>query len=129
MAFLCHANRKGTCEGLGESTVNWLATKASFQRPYKDQILILLDFYAWCKANMDFTDFYFFNKEQHQEVQRCFLTTKKIPETQRFHCFLPISNGQILVKLLSQSQTSQKLSLIKKIFHSNNLSSWSFMHK
>ena len=85
--------------GKGGGTINRLAARASFQRPYKDQILTSLFFYTRCKTNTNSTEFYFFNMEQHQEeVHRRFLTAKKIPGIQRFHCFLPLPDGQIFVK-------------------------------
>ena len=42
--FYATAHGKGVCDGLGE-TVKWLATKASLQRPYNDQIMTPLQLF------------------------------------------------------------------------------------
>ena len=66
------------------------------------------------------------NMEQHQEEQRFkknVLAAKRIPGTQRFYCFLPLSNKQILVKVFLQNEIQQNFLLIKEIYLSNDFSS------
>ena len=49
--FFATSHGKGPWDGLG-GTVKRLATKASLQRPYKDQIMNVQQLYLWSKENI-----------------------------------------------------------------------------
>ena len=49
--FSATSHGKGACDGLG-GTVKRLATKASLQRPYEEQIITLFQLFQWASSNI-----------------------------------------------------------------------------
>lgn len=109
--FYATAHGKGVCDGLG-GTVKRLATKASLQRPYTNQIMTPLQLFHWCQENIKSIHFLFSTNEEHINeenfLKQRFEKAKTIPGTQKFHSFVPISHRQISTKVYSFSTENEK---------------------
>lgn len=107
--FFATAHGKGPCDGLGGS-VKRLATKASLQRPYDNQIQTPFQLFEWARENIKKIHFEFTTKEDYLETEG-FLTERlekalTIAGTRKFHAYLPSDKkGKISVKSFSFSQT------------------------
>jgi len=86
--FFATSHGKSACDGLS-GTIKRLATIASLQRPYKDQILCPFQLYTWCSENIKNCKFSFTSKNEYNEeklnLQERFNRARTIPGTQKFH--------------------------------------------
>lgn len=107
--FFATAHRKGTCDGLG-GTVKWLAAKASFQRPYNEQIMTPLQLFLWSKENIPKIKFEYCTNEDYSEEESFlkyrFKEAETIRGTQQFHTLIPHSLTEIKCKIFSLSDES-----------------------
>ena len=60
---------KGACDGLG-GTVKGLATKASLQRPYKEQIRTPFQVYQWASPKIPGIPFDYSSVEEYESEKR-----------------------------------------------------------
>ena len=102
---------KGACDCLG-GTVKRLATHASLQRPYNDQLMTprqLFDCACSCIAAAHFG--YCSNEDyaREQSSLEChFQLSHTIPGMRKLHSFVPISDSTVEVKFYSSSDVSRK---------------------
>ena len=92
--------------------MKWLATKASLQRPYNDQIMMPLELFRSCQDNIKSIQFIFSTNEEysHEEIflKQRFDKAKTIQRTQKFHNFIPLSYREITTKVYSFSTDIEK---------------------
>lgn len=120
--FFATSHGKGPCDGVG-GTLKRLATKASLQRPFENQILTPKDLFDWAVENVKSVNFEFSTQEDHIEAERFlekrFSYALTIKGTQKLHAFIPllISTSRILVKSFSNSSESriEKLNASEKL--------------
>lgn len=110
--FFSTAHGKGPCDGVG-GTVKRLATKASLQRPYDNQILTPHQLFDWAVENIKTVSFEFSTQEEHIETEIKFLEERfsnslTIKGTQKLHCFIPVesSSSKITTKVFSNASES-----------------------
>ena len=107
--FFATSHGKTAADGIA-GTLKRLATKASLQRPTDNQILSAEQLFTFATNEIHGMNFgYVDNKEYEKELELLearFSQSKTIPGTHKFHCFKPISNSQIEVKLYSSSTES-----------------------
>ncbi|GBM01951.1 hypothetical protein AVEN_269560-1 [Araneus ventricosus] len=103
----CHG--KGACDGIG-GTVKGMATKASLQRPYKDQILNASDLNKFTKDSVKGIKTFFVEKSEieisHCQLAARYQTVDTIKGTRSNHSFVPINEEQLLVSRVSDSTTT-----------------------
>ena len=108
--FSATSHGKGACDGLG-GTVKRLATKASLQRPYKEQIMTPLQLFQWASASICGVTFDYVSVEEYesekQNLETRFDSCRTIPGTRRLHCFIPQSQDTLVTKRYSASSSSQ----------------------
>ena len=108
--FLATSHGKTAADGIDgiAGTLKRLAAKASLQRPIENQILSAKQLFTFATSEIHGMNFsYVDNKENEEEVQLLdarFSQSRTIPETQRFHSFIPISKSIIEVKPYSSSE-------------------------
>lgn len=82
-----------------------MATRASLQRPYDNQIQTPPDLYEWAVSNITKVEFAYSTQEDYA-ASDSFLKTRfeealTIKGTQGFHAFIPISESKVFVKSFS----------------------------
>ena len=107
--FFTTSHGKGPCDGLG-GTVKRLATRASLQRPYSDQILTPQAFFKFCEENIENIKFQFATNSDYGEEERLLhvrlVRANTIAGTQKMHYFQPVTKYSLLVKQFSLSEIS-----------------------
>ena len=92
-----------------------MATRASLQRPYNDQILTPADFYSFCEKNIENIDFKFAKEDDHHNEVEILQDRRErattIAGTQKFHCFKPVNSFTLEVRHFSSSRDS----MVKKV--------------
>lgn len=118
--FSATAHGKGACDGVG-GTVKRLATRASLQRPYENQILTPQQLFGWSIQNIKSVNFEFVKQEEYIDTEK-FLSTRfekaqTIKGTQQFHAYLPIKDNltEIKVKAFSYDTNYSTVSTTKLI--------------
>lgn len=105
--FYATSHGKSACDGLG-GTIKRLVTKASIQRPLRDQILTALQMFDWAKDNILGMNFKFVTTEEYMamrnEMDERFEKTIVLDGTQKFHSFIPVSEGMIQAKVYSSAE-------------------------
>lgn len=118
--FFASAHGKGPCDGVG-GTLKRLATKASLQRPYDNQILTPQQLFDWADKNITSIHFEFSAQEEYIETERFleehFSQSVTIKGTQRLHAFIPIasSTSKLLVKTFSDTTESTVETVTKSL--------------
>lgn len=107
--FFATSHGKGPSDGLG-GTVKRLASKASLQRPFEDQILTPFQLYLWCTENIKNCNFVYAKIEEHIEEEKAlkerFSQCQTIVGTRKKHCYIPQSKSQVKTKTFSNSSES-----------------------
>lgn len=108
--FFATSHGKGPCDGLG-GTIKRLATKASLQRPFDNQILTPQSLYQFAVDTIKNIDVKYstideYDKEEKFLMKR-FSMTKTIAGTQKLHQFKPISKTSLEVKEISNATESR----------------------
>ena len=110
--FFSTSHGKGACDGLG-GTIKRLATIASLQRPYNEQIMTPKQLFLYATENISGINFlYSSNKEYTKEasdLEERFASGSTIKGTHKLHCFVPISKTQIEVKPISNKNQGEKI--------------------
>ena len=108
--FSATSHGKGDCDGLG-GTVKRLATKASLQRPYEDQIMTPLQLHQWASKSIPGVIFEYCTLEEYEsektKLEKRFDNSRTIAGTHRLHCFIPNSRHSLLTKRYSISSSSK----------------------
>ena len=119
--FSATSHGKGACHGLG-GTVKRLATKASLQSPYEDQIMTPFHLYEWASSNIPgvFIDYCSVEEYENEKknLERRFENCQTIPGTRRLLCFIPQSQVTLLTKRYSACSSSHVQRVTK---HSTDL--------
>ena len=105
--FFATSHGKTPCDGIG-GTVKQLVTRASLQRPIRNQILTADKMFQFCVEEIKGIDFLFL---QNQEIANIIVNIKErykraetIPGTRSFHQFIPICHSIIGTKYVSDDQ-------------------------
>ena len=108
--FSATAHGKGVCDGLG-GTVKRLAAPASLQRPY-NQIMTPRQLYEWASNSISNIHFNYSNIDDYdrasEELEQRFRQPRTVPETRKYHSFLPISTEKVIVRLHSSSNVTKE---------------------
>ena len=108
--FSATSHGKGACDGVG-GTVKRLASRASLQRPYDQQIMTPHQLFEWASNNIQGIVFQYCSCTEYEEVkdqlEARFQTSRTIPGTRKLHSFIPVSQESMQVRA--------------SIFNSNNL--------
>lgn len=114
--FFATSHGKGPCDAIG-GTLKRLATKASLQRPFENQITTALDLYQWAISNNSNMHFIYCSSTEYENHNREFqdkmkkLKLKTVPGTRSYHSFIPIDNNIIETKEFSLSNEKRKFKL------------------
>ena len=117
--FSATSHGKGACDGLG-GTVKRLAAKASLQRPYEDQIMIMTPFqlYEWASKNIPSVTFMYCTTEEYEReksfLEDRFQKSRTIAGTRSLHAFIPKSTDTMTTKRFSLSTTSKDVKVMKE---------------
>lgn len=106
--FFATSHGKGPCDAIG-GTLKRMATRASLARQHEHPITNAKALYDWAsKRNQDnFTaiSFCYMSQEEYDdgtaEWRDIYQQTKMIQGTQKYHCFIPITENKIGAKLFS----------------------------
>lgn len=103
--FFASCHGKSSCDAVG-GTLKRNATRASLQRPLRDQIQNAEMLFKWCESNPNSeVDYKFCTNEQYKkifnEMKHKYDHVKRIEGTRKFHSFEPLGNNQIKAKLFS----------------------------
>ena len=108
--FSATSHGKGACDGVG-GTVKRLATKASLQKPFDEQIMTPLQLFEWASANITGTIFRFCSCSDYEQTKEMleprFTASRTIPGTRKLHCFIPCSMETVQVRTFSRSDISK----------------------
>ncbi|CAH0546678.1 unnamed protein product [Brassicogethes aeneus] len=125
--FFATSHGKSACDGLG-GTVKRLATKASLQRPYQDQIMTPEQLFQFAQENIAGITFRFCTTADYEThamyLEKRFAETLTIPGTQKVHSVIPVSKSKIMTKSFSLSleQKTQELLRCSEITNSELMS-------
>lgn len=117
--FSATAHGKSACDAVA-GTVKRLATRASLQRPYEDQIQTPFHLYEWATLNIFAANFVYVTQQEYIETEKHLENrlTKSvtIQGTQKLHTFIPIPprNSKMKVKVFSES-TEFKIETVSTI--------------
>lgn len=102
--FFATAHGKNACDGLG-GTLKRLATRASLQRPYFEQITTPTQLFEWAEQNIQNMNLKYVSLTEYEEEERrlakSYTNLKPVPSTQKIHHVSPTTIGQITVKYFS----------------------------
>lgn len=108
--FFATSHGKSAGDGAG-GTLKRLATKASLQRPYNNQILTPQDLYQFAVSNIKGMHFAFATQMEHEQEEKSlaprFELSRTIPGTHDIHCVKPLSLQLVEVKQFSTSSDSR----------------------
>lgn len=113
--FFATSHGKGPCDAIG-GTLKRMAKRASLARDYGNTITTPQELYDWAVKQTDTSitklNFCFISNDQYtkmsDELKELFSHVKTIPGTQKFHCFVPISQNIISTKRFSHSKETPK---------------------
>jgi len=109
-SFFATSHGKSACDGLG-GTVKRLATKASLQRPYNEQILTPKQLFEFAVDNIPAIDFEYCTVDDYDEAEKKLLSrfneSKAIEGTHKLHTLKPISENRLDTKPFSSSAQSK----------------------
>lgn len=108
---------KNSCDAVG-GTLKRNATKASLQRPLRDQITDAKKLFEWCTSNVNSKVAYAFCKSDEYEqlfedIHAECANTKKITGTRQFHSFEPLTDHQIKTRIFSAHGESKLFKLLR----------------
>lgn len=102
--FFATSHGKNACDGLG-GTVKRLATKASLQRPYDQQIMTPYQLFEFANVHIPGIEFKYCTTEEYNENEKIltkrFEKTKTVKGTHKFHAVIPVSETQIETRIYS----------------------------
>lgn len=113
--FFATSHGKGPCDAIG-GTLKRMAKRASLAQDYGNTIKTPRELYDWAVEqtykSITKLNFCFISAEQYtkmsDELEHLYNHVKTIPGTQKLHCFIPISDNQILAKRFSDSNENPK---------------------
>lgn len=117
--FFATSHGKGACDGLG-GTVKRSAARASLQRPVENQILTPLDLFHYCRDSITSIKSFFVSAAEVEFVTKNlakrFSLAKTITGTQKFHQFVPLTEGFMGVSEISTmvAENRKKERVLKK---------------
>ena len=119
--FFATSHGKSPCDGIG-GTIKRMATRASLQRPYDDQIPTSVQLFEYCREHINGIDFIFISKEDMELVriamtQSYQIAKKPIPGTRNFHHFLPSKDNTFCIKRVSWQDHYDLVSLWARTKH------------
>lgn len=111
--FFVSAHGKGPCDGVG-GTLKRLASRASLQRPYTDQLTTPQQLFEWAAANITNITFSYVSQQEYEQhldyLQIRFGSTTTIKGTRKLHAFIQVSDNHLTTKEYSFSQETKLIS-------------------
>lgn len=105
--FFATYHGKSPCDGLG-GTFKRLASRASLQRPYRDQLLTVKDLFEWVKQqDYNFTTVLCLQREHDamaRHLKNKYNNVKTVPGTRDFHYISPVNKNTIIAKRFSSEE-------------------------
>lgn len=102
--IFCHKPRENPCDAIGETTKR-LATKASFQHSYMDQILTVRNLYKFANEHIAGVKYFYVNKEDicltEEELMERFNNSVRIRGTRKNYSYVPLDGGHLRVSRVS----------------------------
>ena len=96
--FFASSHGKNSCDGIGGTTKREV-TRASFQRPYTDQILTPQDMFKYCRENITGVNYIFVSSAEIEQMEtkltKRFECCLPVKGTRGYHRYVPISDNQI----------------------------------
>ncbi|XP_034240315.1 uncharacterized protein LOC117644795 [Thrips palmi] len=113
--FFATSHGKGPSDGLG-GTLKRLATRASLQRPYEDQIQTPEELHAWAATSLKGLNCVFVKsaavRKHERKLNRRFSTAVALGGIRSHHSMIPLSATTLLMKVLSSSEIGNKVSVV-----------------
>lgn len=114
--FFATSHGKGHCDAIG-GTLKRMATRASLAKQHEHPITNPKQLYDWANSRKEDLQtkmsFCYVSTEEYKkadtEFDPIFKKVKPIPGTRKYHCYIPVSNNQIAVKIFSNSNDTPKL--------------------
>ncbi|KAJ4436950.1 hypothetical protein ANN_17082, partial [Periplaneta americana] len=115
--FFATSHGKSPCDAIGGTTKR-LATKASLQRPYMDQILSARNLYKFANEHIPGVKYFYVSKEDIRltevELMERFNNSVRIPGTRENHSYVPLDDRHLRVSRVSVSCKFVDISVIKE---------------
>ena len=109
--FYVTSHDKGPCDKIG-GTVKHLAARVSLQRAYHSQIMTPCQLFDWAVENIERVHFKYCTSDDYRQeeifLEERLKRSRTIPGTQKFHCFIPLSNAKILTKMFSNLSVAKE---------------------
>lgn len=114
--FFASCHGKNSCDAVG-GTLKRNATRASLQRPLRDQIQTAEMLFKWCESNPNTeVDYKFCSNEQYKrlfnQLKHKYDSIQTIEGTRKFHSFEPVATNKIRTKIFSECEESEIFSLL-----------------
>lgn len=114
--FFATSHGKGPCDAIG-GTLKRMAKRASLAKYYGNTIATPRELFDWAVKQTDTCitklNFCYISNEQYvkmsEELVELFDKVKTVPGTQKYHCFMPISDTQIAAKRYTNSEDEPKI--------------------
>ena len=107
--FFATNHGKSPCDGIG-GTVKRLVARASLQRLLDSQIMSMETLFEYCQSNIQGINFIKIKKQHLAPVKEMlfkrFESGRTIPGTRSFHPILPLSEGQVTYKRISDDEVA-----------------------
>ncbi|MGH0172209.1 UNVERIFIED_CONTAM: hypothetical protein FKN15_006659 [Acipenser sinensis] len=118
--FFATSHGKGPCDGV-RGTIKRMATKASLQRPFHDQIQTPHRLYRFAKDSIPVLEVEYFTiahwQAEQDFLEQRFLMVRTMPGTRHLH-FQPVSKAKVLVQEFSQSTKQRRINQLNRMsFH------------
>lgn len=114
--FFATYHGKSACDAIG-GTFKRMATLASLQRIYTNQMLSAEALYTWAQSTNSSIKTILCMKSEHdalaKSIQNKFHNVKTITGTQSYHCYIPTVDFNIIVKTFSFSEHYKEFNLIE----------------
>lgn len=115
--FFATSHGKSASDGIG-GTLKRLVTKASLQRPLKDQIVTPKQMYEWAKSNITGMNFHYVSQQEYDEHNKLmaprFDTAKVLNGTRKQHAIYPVEPGVLKTKIYSNDDKCVEHKILKK---------------
>ena len=113
--FFATSHGKNGCDGIC-GTLKRSVSKASLQRPLKDQILTAIDFFNYCTEHISSIQCLFTKKEDDDSIllETRFADAIPIQGTRKHHHFKPLSNGFMVIAELSDTSSTRQKVMVRR---------------
>ena len=115
--FHATSHGKGPCDGIG-GTLKRKAARVSLTRQFENQITTPKLLFEWTQTIPMEADFAYGTIEEYnitsQYLEDRYSYAETIVGTQKFHCFIPIQEGKMIVKYCSLNEDYNIAKILKQ---------------